>query len=244
MNKRVVLIIQARMGSLRLAGKSMMELAGAPLLGRIIERIKRTKRIDEIVLATTFSPDDDVLIELGRDSGISVFRGSENDLVDRFYQTAKEYKADIIVRFPGDNATPEPAEIDRIVEYHFRGESDFSSNIVPVYENGYPTGIGAEVFSFETLEDIWKRNHNPKKREHLHMNFYDVLTQEPVEPERYRVGTIPCPSAFSRPDLVLHVDTREDYEYMCSLYDYLYPKNNKFHIIDIIKWHDEIFSKE
>jgi len=241
--KKIVLIIQARMGSERLPGKSMMDLAGASIIERTIERIKKTRTVDEIVLATTFLHEDNVIADVGESLGISVFRGSKNDLVDRFYQASKAFKADVIVRFPGDNPTPEPLEIDRIVEYHLLGKCDFSSNIMPFYMNGYPMGIGAEVFNLEILEDIWKRNHDPIKREHLALNFFDFFTQKPVEPERYKVGTIQCPHSFRRPDLIFHVDTQEDYQYMRSLYDYLYPKNNNFHITDIIKWHDTIYAK-
>jgi spore coat polysaccharide biosynthesis protein SpsF len=108
--------------------------------------------------------------------------------------------------------------------------------------NGYPDGIGAEVFNFEVLEDVWKRCVDPLKREHLAMNFYDYGAQKPIEPDRYRTGTIQCPVTFRRPELVLDVNTREEYEFMCELYGYLYPKNPQFHITDIIQWYDEIYS--
>lgn len=243
MMKKVVLIIQARMGSKRLPGKSMMDLAGASIIERIIERLKRSQKVDEIVLATTYLKEDNIIADLGETMGISLYRGSENDVVDRFYQASKIFKADVIVRFPGDNPTPEPSEIDRIIEYHLLGEADFSTNIFPAYMNGYPMGIGAEVFNIEILEDIWKRNHDPIQREHLHVNFFDFVAQKPVQPDRYQVGTIECPKAFRRPDLVLHVDTQQDFNYMHSLYEYLYPANNNFHITDIIEWHDNVFIK-
>ena len=115
MKKHVVLIIQARMGSTRLPGKSMMDLAGAPLVGRILERIKRCTQLDDVVLAIPDTEKDAVLKKLGESYGVKVFAGSENDLVERYYQAAVWSKADIIGRLPADNATPEPSEIDRIV---------------------------------------------------------------------------------------------------------------------------------
>lgn len=118
MKKRVVLIIQAHMGSSRLPGKSMMKLAGAPLVGRILERVKRCTRLDDIVLAIPDTPKDSILKELGESYGVKVFAGSENDLVERYYQAALWSKADIIGRLPADNATPESSEIDRIVDHH------------------------------------------------------------------------------------------------------------------------------
>jgi len=240
---RVVMILQARMGSTRLPGKSMMDLAGVPLVGRIIERVKRCKKVDEIVLATTQKPEDDVLEELGRSYGISVFRGSENDLVDRYYQAAKAFNADVVVRLPADNPCPEPNEIDRIIDYHLTDQSDFSSNLAEVFGNGYPDGIGAEAFNFETLEEVWRTSSDPQKREHPHLNFFDYESQEPADPDRYRVGTVQCPLEFRRPDLVLDVNTREEYEFMAELYEYLYPRNPQFHITDVIQWYDNIYRK-
>ena len=238
---RVVLILQARMASTRLPGKSMMDLAGAPLVGRIIERVKRCKMVDEIVLATTQKSEDDALEELAGSYRVSVFRGSENDLVDRYYQAAKTYNAEVVVRIPADNPVPEPSEIDRIIDYHLTGQSDFSSNLAEVYGNGYPDGIGAEVFNFKTLEEVWRTCGDTRRREHLHLNFFDYKSQKPINPERYRVGTIQCPSEFRRPDMVLDVNTLEEYKFMAELYDYLYPRDPNFRITDIIEWYDNVY---
>jgi spore coat polysaccharide biosynthesis protein SpsF len=238
---KVVLIIQARMGSSRLPGKSMMDLAGAPLVGRIIERVKRCKKVDEFVLATTQKPEDDVLEKLACSYGISVFRGSEKDLIDRYYQAAKTFNADVVVRLPADNPCPEPSEIDRIITYHLTGQSDFSSNLAEVFGNGYPDGIGAEVFNFKTLEEVWRTSSDPQKREHPHLNFFDYKSQKSTDPDRYRVGTVQCPPEFRRPDLVLDVNTQEQYKFMAQLYEYLYLRNPEFHITDIIKWYDNLY---
>src|SRR3989338_5618346 len=117
----------------------MMDLAGAPLVGRILERVKRCQRLDEIVLATADTPENQVLAQLGRDYGVTVFTGSENDLVERYYQAALASKADIVGRLPADNATPEPSEIDRIVDHHLSlGRPGFSSNLTVIGDSGYP----------------------------------------------------------------------------------------------------------
>jgi spore coat polysaccharide biosynthesis protein SpsF len=232
-NPKVVAVIQARMGSKRLPGKSIADLAGKPLLWHVLERVKRSQRIDEIVLATTTKPEDDVLAEIGKGCGIGVFRGSENDLVDRYYQAAKAYKADIVVRVCADNPCLEPEEIDRIIEYHLRGESDFSSNTHNINGNGYPDGLGAEVLNFDKLEELWKTTTDPRHREHPHTFIYE-------HPERYRIGTIPCPSAFRRPDLKLDVNTIDELGFIRTLYEYCYPKNHEFHVMDIISWQDNV----
>jgi len=222
----------------------MMSLAGAPLVGRILERVKRCQRIDEIVLATTQKSEDDVLEGLARGYNISTFRGSENDLVDRYYQAAKTFNANVIVRLPADNPVPEPSEIDRIVAYHLKGQSDFSSNLAQVYGNGYPDGIGAEVFDFNKLKEVWQKVSNSEKREHPHLNFFDYETQTPTSPDKYRVGTIECPPEFRRPDLVLDVNKREEYEFMAELYEYLYSRDPEFHITDVIEWYDNVYCLE
>lgn len=219
----------------------MMDLGGAPLVGRIIERVKRCTMVDEIVLATTERREDDALEQRGRSYEVGIFRGSENDLVDRYYQAAKAFNAELVVRLPGDNPVPEPGEIDRIIAYHLTGQSDFSSNLAQVYGNGYPDGIGAEVFSFPILAAVWGTSSVPRMREHLHLNFFDYTWQKPADPAAYRVGTVQCPLSFRRPGLVLDVNTREDYEFTVALYQYLYPRNAEFHITDIIRWYDDIY---
>ena len=239
---KIVLIIQARMGSTRLPQKSMLDLAGAPLVGRIIERVKCCKQCDEIVLATTQKEEDNILEALALNCQIGIFRGSENDLVDRYYHAARAFKADVIVRFPADNPVPEPAEIDRIITYHLSGQCDFSSNLCNVLGSGYPDGIGAEVFGFNVLQRIWQTDAEPHVREHLSLYFYDYYENRIVYPSPYRVGTVQCPKEFRRPDLVLDVNTLEEYQFMARLYEYLYPRNSHFTIQDIVYWYDYIYS--
>lgn len=242
MKPKVVLIIQARMGSTRLPGKSMMDLAGAPLVGRILERIKRCTAVDDALLAIPDTEQDAVLQKLGESYGFKVFSGSEMDLVERYYQAAVWARADVIVRFPADNATPEPSEIDRIVQHHLTlGRPGFSSNLSAIGDSDYPDGIGAEVFDFCLLNEVRQRNHDPRQREHVHLNFYDYSIAQPVNALWCPISTVECPQEFSRPDLVLDVNTQEQYEFMRKLYVHLYPKNPEFHITDIIRWYDEVY---
>ncbi|MGE5373166.1 MAG: cytidylyltransferase domain-containing protein [Solirubrobacterales bacterium] len=239
---KVALILQARMGSTRLPGKSMMDLGGAPLLGRIMERVKRCQNVDEIVMATTQKPQDDVLAELAEQYGIAVFRGSENDLVDRYYQAAKSVGAQVIVRLPADNPTPEAAEIDRIIAFHLTANrGGFSSNLAQVMGNGYPDGIGAEVFDTDSLEQVWRTVTDPEPREHPHLSFFNYKEQKPANPDKYPVKTVLCPEAFRRPDLVLDVNTAEEYEFMKALYEYMMPRKPDFTILDTIDWYDNVY---
>lgn len=245
MKRRVVLIIQARMGSTRLPGKSMMDLAGAPLVGRILERVKRCRRIDEIVLAIPDTPTDRVLADLGLVYGVTVFAGSENDLVERYYQAALASRADIVGRLPADNPTPEPVEIDRIIEHHLSlGRRSFSSNLAEIANSGYPDGIGAEMFDFSLLAEARERHADPRWREHVHLNFYDYGSGKAVDENWCPISTLQCPAEFRRPDLVLDVNTLEQYEFMRALYEYLYPRNPQFHITDIIRWYDHVYQTQ
>ena len=244
MTARVVLIIQARMGSTRLPGKSLMDLAGAPLVGRILERVQRCRRVDEIVLAIPDTAANQPLGQLGRDHGVTVFAGSENDLLERYYQAAVAARADLVVRLPADNATPEPEEIDRIIDHHLTlGRAGFSSNLSVIDDSGYPDGIGAEIFDFSLLAEARERHPDARRREHVHLNFFDYSTQQPADERWCPISTVPCPAAFRRPDLVLDVNTQEQYEFMRQLYQDLYPSTPQFHITDTIRWYDNVYRR-
>ena len=241
---RVVLIIQARMGSKRLPGKSMMDLAGKPLLGRILERVKRCTKLNDIVLAIPETSDNLILKELGETYNIKVFLGSEHNLLERFYQAALWSNADIVGRLPADNATPEPSEIDRIVDFHLSlNTRGFSSNLSQINNSEYPDGIGAEMFNFSLLEEARFRQNDSCLLEHVHLNFFDYSSSQAVDDQWCPVNTIKCPEGFRRPELILDVNTLQQYIFMRKLYEHLYPKNPEFSIVDIIKWYDEIYLK-
>lgn len=244
MSNKVVLIIQARMSSSRLPGKSMLDLAGEPLIYRLLERVKRCKQVDDIVLAIPENTDDDILLEEAKRTNVEVFRGSENDLVDRYYRAAKEYNADIVGRIPADNPLSEPAEIDKIILHHKSLKTaGFSSNLAEVFNNGYPDGIGAEMIDFSLLEKVWKTEKDSFKREHVHLNFYNYDKGVESDINKFKVTTIKCPEEYQRPDLILDVNTEEEYKFIKEIYEYFYPINPSFGIIDIIKWYDSIYTK-
>lgn len=238
MNK-VVLIIQARMGSSRLPGKSMLELAGIPLIFQIFERVKRVTGVSDIVFATSKDHSDDIIEKSCIERGINVFRGSENNLVDRYYNCAKAHNADTILRLPADNPCPEPSEYDRIIDYHLASNNDFSSNICNFMGNEYPDGIGVEVFNFSVLQKLKKSNLNSEQKEHIALNFYDYLNDKLPYPPIFRVGTIKCPAHFSRTDINLDINTKEDYLFVRKLYEDLYSSKNNFSFLDVIKWYDK-----
>jgi spore coat polysaccharide biosynthesis protein SpsF len=115
---KVVLIIQARMSSTRLPGKSMMPLADKPLVYRMVERLKNCKQIDQIVIATSDQPEDQVLVELAKELGVSYFQGNLLDVRNRYLKAGDKFQADYILRIPADNPMPDWNEIDRLIEFH------------------------------------------------------------------------------------------------------------------------------
>lgn len=240
---RTVLIIQARMGSVRLPRKTLLDLAGAPLIDRILERVARVRSLDAIVLATTEKTEDEILIDVAKRCGVAWFRGSEHDLVDRYYQAARAFEADTVLRLPADNPCSEPEAFERLIDAHRASGVDFSSNIMQVDGNQWPDGIGVEAFSFSALQSIWRDVHDPTRREHLAANFYDYLAQRPADPTRFTVGSVDCPPTWRRPDLVLDVNTAEEYEFIRRLYESLYPRNSRFDITDIIDWYDGVYAR-
>ena len=244
MSNKVAAIVQARMGSTRLPGKSLMLLAGTPLVGRVIERIRSAAKIDKLILAIPDNIENDPLETLGKSYGVQIFRGSEIDLVDRYYNAAKNLSCKYVVRIPADNPVPQGSEIDRIIDHHLSlNRPGFSSNLAEIYGSGYPDGIGAEIFDFELLEEISADFSDSKKREHVHLNFFDYATQKAVDENWCPISTVHCPTDFARPDIILDVNTQIQFEYMANLYKELYPSDPNFNIKDIIKWHDKHYGK-
>ena len=232
------------MGSSRLLGKSMLPLAGRPLVERMLQRLKRCKKINELVLAIPDNRSNQILEEVAKDIDVKVFKGSEDNLVERYWMASKESKADVVVRIPADNPTPEPNEIDKIIQFHIENNRNgFSSNLAEIDGSGYPDGIGAEVFDFESLEKLIKKNLTLDEKEHVHLNFYNYQKKLSKDEKNCPVKTINCPEEFARPELVLDVNTYDQYLFMKSLYDNLYPVKPNFHILDILNWYDNYYLK-
>ena len=159
-----IIIIQARMESTRFPGKMMADLLGKTVIGHVISRVKKCKLVDKIVLATTTSNEDDLLESEAKKEGISVFRGSEDDVLDRFYQAAKKYEATIVVRITGDCPLIDPKIIDKTINFFNNEKCDYASNTNPPT---FPDGMDAEVFSFNSLEKAWKNAKLKSEREHV-----------------------------------------------------------------------------
>lgn len=159
-----IAIIQARMTSTRLPGKILADLAGKPLLFHVVSRARQATSIDEVIVATTDSPKDNETYKWCVNNNIICFRGSEDDVLDRYYQAAKCFHAGSIVRLTADCPLLDPFVIDRVVNFFKNGDYDYVSNVL---EPTYPDGLDTEVFSFSTLERTWKEAVLKSEREHV-----------------------------------------------------------------------------
>ena len=233
------IIVQARVGSRRLKEKTLLPLSGKPLIFRIIERLKKVKNVKKIILAIPDTKKDNKIVKVFKNEDIIIFRGSENNLVERHYLAAKKYNVRNIIRFPGDNCIPEPKEIDRIIKYYESFKKPFfATNLSNVFNNGYPDGIGAEIFGFNFLDDLINKNLTKFQLEHPHINFLNYSKNEIINNKWCTVRTIRCPKRIRRPEIRLDVNTSKDYSYIKKIYDSLYFKNHNFDISSVIKFID------
>jgi spore coat polysaccharide biosynthesis protein SpsF len=200
-------IIQARMSSTRLPGKVLLDLAGEPMLARVVERTRRAQTVDRVIVATTVEPVEDPIVELCRARGWNVFRGSRDDVLDRYYQAALADRADPIVRITSDCPLIDPTVIDRVTA-RVGGTVDYASNINP--RRTFPRGLDVEAFSFAALSAAWHEDRDPSGREHVTPFLYR-------RPQRFCVALVES----DRPETASHrwsVDTPEDYELLKRIY--------------------------
>lgn len=164
MVSKTILITQARIGSTRLPGKVLREVSGKSLLQIHLERLKQCKLVSEIIVATTTKNEDQIIFDKAFEWGFSAFRGSESDVLDRFYQAVKNKNADWIVRVTSDCPLIDPELVDKVIEFVQTSNKDYGANII--VEN-YPDGQDIEVFKFSALEDAWKNAKLLSEREHV-----------------------------------------------------------------------------
>ena len=171
--ERVICIIQARMGSSRLPGKVLKDICGQPMLAWVVERARQAKRIDEVVVATTTDSDDDAVAAFCLDQRIECFRGDVFDVLNRYYQTALHYQADIIVRLTGDCPLVDPQLIDRVVEALRTRKLDFVANrLPPPYKRTFPIGLDVEAATMQALSEAWQHAERQMEREHVMPYLY------------------------------------------------------------------------
>lgn len=218
-------IIEARMNSSRLPGKVLMHILGKPALSHLIERLKRTKYIKDIILATTINPKDDVLEKFANDNGIKCYRGSEEDVMGRVVQAATVINTDVIVEITGDCVLIAPEVIDKAIEIYKTGKYDIVSN---TWNFSYPQGTDVQIFSHKLLADAYEKTKDPAHREHVSLYFYE-------NPDLYKIYFLEAPPEFKAPHLRFQLDYKEDLEFIRKIYEELHPKNKEFSLKEIFQ---------
>ena len=219
-------IIQARMGSSRLPGKVLMKSDnGRPFLYHVVNQLRHCTKVKNLVIATTVNQEDDEIQKFANNNTIDVFRGSEKDVLDRYFQCAKKYSFSTIVRITSDCPLIDPQIVDKVIERFFSGNYDYATNTLI---RTFPIGTDVEVFSFGVLETAWKNAQLPSEREHV----------TPHLRNKGNFKTINVENDTNISNLRLTVDRIEDFELIKEILNNI--SINPIHLEDIL----ELFSRK
>ena len=224
---KIAAIIQARTSSTRLPRKVLKELpynSGITCLEQVIRRLKKSKRLNEIIIATTEGKEDDDIVEIAQKESVKYFRGSKENVLSRYYFAAKENNIDVIVRITSDCPCIDPDIIDLAIDAHINKMADYTSNTLT---KTYPHGLDVEVFNFSALEEAYKKATKDYEKEHVTPYIYR-------NPQKFKINIVKAPKELYAPDIRITLDTEEDYALLCAVFDYLYPKNEYFDAYDIV----------
>jgi spore coat polysaccharide biosynthesis protein SpsF len=237
--KHAVAMIQARMGSTRFPGKVLKPILGRPMLLHIVQRVRSVRALKNVVVLTSERCEDQPIRDLCRSEGIAVFNGSENDVLDRFYQAALRYSADPLVRVTGDCPLVDPQLIEQLLEIFAAGSWDHVSvaagaGALYLNRGRFPDGLDAECFSIAALKRAWSEATASSDREHVTPYIWRV-------PERFRCRLVDADGDYS--DMRWTVDHEEDFVMITRIYEALYRPERPFtfaEIIDFLKRRPEL----
>jgi len=221
------MIIQARMASTRLPGKVMLPLNNVPMLQFQIERLKKSKYVDKFIIATSKKIENRQIRGIARKIGIEHYLGNEEDVLDRYYQTAKKFKLDTIVRITGDCPLHDPAIVDQLIQKYYEENADYANNVDPPT---FPDGLCAEVFSFDALKKAWREANLPHHHEHV--------TPFIRESPSFKKAFLHSPEDLS--SFRLTVDTPQDYELIKKLVKLLPEDFTLKDVINVLKKKPEL----
>jgi len=221
-NLRISAIVQARTSSTRLPKKVLVNIENKPMLLHVINRLKLSKKIDEIILAMPDCKEDDVLEEFANKYRIEYYRGSRDNVLSRYYGAAKKYHSDVIVRITSDCPLIDPAIVDLVVSKHLNAGADYTSNVM---KRTFPRGLDVEVFNFGALDRANREASEEYEKEHVTPYIYE-------HPEMFKLENLEATTILRRPDLRLTVDTEEDLRLMKEIYGSLYRKNMEYFSIE------------
>lgn len=226
MMPRVIAIIQGRMSSSRLPGKILADILGQPMLQRVFLRTSRAATVTEAIFATTTDASDDPVAKYCEFSGIPFTRGNLYDVLDRYYQAARQAKADVVVRITADCPMIDPALIEEAVHMLLEGGYDFAANrLPPPFHRTYPIGLDVEVCTFTALEKAWREASETFHREHVMPYIYEGVElntvnrklENGISPRGYRIALINHTTDFG--EYRWTVDTPEDLEFVRQVYN-------------------------
>jgi len=221
-------IIQARTSSTRLPEKVLKNLpfdSDITVLEQVIHRLKRSKILDEIIIATTTDENDEKIINIAEKEEIPWFRGSKYNVLKRYYLAAKENELDIIIRITSDCPCVDPEIVDLIIENHLTVNADYTSNSLV---RTFPHGLDMEVITFKSLQKAYFEATTDFEREHVTPFIYRT------NPQLFKINSFMAEKELKHPDIRITLDTEEDYALLCSVFDYLYYNDPFFNSKDII----------
>lgn len=223
----IVCIIQARTTSNRLPNKVLLNLPYASnktVLEQVVERIKKSKHINKIFIATTRNNTDDQIEELCAKMKVDCYRGSEEDVLSRYYEVATKIQADHIIRITSDCPCIDYEVIDLLIEFHLKNKNDFSSNN---QIHSFPHGMDCEIVTYQALSEAFDNSTEKYEREHVMPYIYKS------HPDKYKIGILQ--DSQNNYDIRITLDTNEDYILLCLVYDFLYKRNNFFKKKEIVE---------
>ncbi len=223
---KVSAIVQARTSSSRLPRKVLKPLpfgSDLTVLQQVLRRTGRAELIEDVILATTRNREDDVLISVAEREGVRWFRGSDRDVLERYYLAAKENSVDVVVRITSDCPCIDWNIIDRAVTLHLKEKADYTAT------RDFPVGLSVEVISFPALERAFLEAERDYEREHVCPYIY--LSH----PEEFRISYLYAEGPLKDPDLRITLDTEEDYALLCAVYDFLYYEKEFFTAEDVVE---------
>jgi len=222
---KVTAIVQVRMGSTRLPRKVLNDIVGKPMLWHVINRVKKAKLIDEIVIVTTTEDEDEIIAKWAKNNNLKCYRGSVEDVLDRYYQAAKKFKANTIVRVTPDDPLKDPEIIDKVIKFYLDNKInlDFVSNTI---KPTYPEGLDVEVFSFSTLKRAWEEAKKKSEREHVTPYIWN-------HPDKFRLANV-AKEGENLSHLRWTVDYPEDLEFTRAIYARLYKEGKIFLMQDVL----------
>lgn len=213
---KVLVVIQARKGSTRLPSKVLLDLAGRPVLAHVIERMRRSRLTSDFIVATTINRDDLAIVGLCAAMGVRVYCGHEQDPLERYYQAARLFGADHVVRIKGDCPAIDPQILDEAIRLHLATAADYTTNTV---ERSYPVGQDVEILTRETLERVWRSAELMSEREHITLHIHKHA-------DAFRISHLKQAADLSAKRWT--IDYPEDYEMLRQVFAGLYPADPVF----------------